>query len=192
MSYTELTDIVKKTRTVRRFRAGEPIEQDFLVEIVDTVRTVSSAMNKQPLRYVVVTDAAMVKAITERAKWASHLEEWQQSESEQPSAYIIFIKDKDYEGYEILDAGISLQTMMLLLTAKGYAGCPLASIDKDHCKELFDLTDTYEVVLGLAVGVADEEVTVVPAKEDTNYYRDAEGNHYVPKRSLEQVLLGKF
>lgn len=192
MIFSEFSDIVKQTRTVRRFKAGELIEQEFLIEIIDTVRTVSSAMNKQPLRYVVVTEPTLVKEITERAKWASHLTEWQQSESEQPSAYIIFVKDRDFEGYEILDAGIALQTMMLLLTAKGYAGCPLASIDKEHCKELFDLTDTYEVVLGLAVGVADEEVKVVPVETDTNYYRDAAGNHYVPKRSLEQVLLGRY
>lgn len=192
MDFKELSDMVRQTRTVRRFKASESISQEFLVEVIDTVRTVSSAMNKQPLRYIVVTEHEMVKGITEKAKLASHLTEWQQSESEQPSAYIIFVKDRDFEGYEILDAGIALQTMMLLLTAKGYAGCPLASVDKEHCKELFDLTDTYEVVLGLAIGVPDEEVTVVPVKEDTNYFRDAEGNHYVPKRSLEQVLLGRY
>ena len=43
----------------------------------------------------------------------------------------------------------------------------------------------------LALGKPREEVVLVPVKEDgsTAYYRDGNQVHYVPKRSLEDILL---
>ena len=49
----------------------------------------------------------------------------------------------------------------------------------------------YSIDLVLALGKPKEEVVLVPVKEDgsTAYYRDGNQVHYVPKRSLEDILL---
>jgi len=192
MDYLELSELIKKTRSVRRFKSGVTIAADELEEVVDAARFVSSALNKQPLRYVVVTESGLVNEISAKAKWASHLEDWDQSESERPSAYIILVNDTTVDGYPMIDTGIVFQAVILLLNAKGYAGCALASIDKDHCRERFSLPDNLEPVIGIAVGVSNEVVDSVPVVEgDTNYYR-VDDVHCVPKRSLDEVLLGSF
>ena len=47
------------------------------------------------------------------------------------------------------------------------------------------------ISLVLALGKPKEQVVVVPVGEDgsTTYYRDENQVHYVPKRSLEEILL---
>ena len=49
----------------------------------------------------------------------------------------------------------------------------------------------YSLALVLALGKPKEEVRMVPVGEDgsTNYYRDENQVHYVPKRALEDILV---
>ena len=51
--------------------------------------------------------------------------------------------------------------------------------------------ENYSVGLVLALGKPKEEVRLVPIGDDgsTTYYRDENQVHYVPKRSLEDVLV---
>ena len=52
-------------------------------------------------------------------------------------------------------------------------------------------SERYTIRLVLALGRPKEEVKVVPVGEsgDVKYYRDEAQVHYVPKRSLEDILL---
>ena len=52
-------------------------------------------------------------------------------------------------------------------------------------------TEKYSLDLVLALGRPKEEVKLIPVKEDGDirYYRDEHQVHYVPKRSLEEILL---
>ncbi len=193
MKFEEFASLVKNTRSVRRFKAGVEINNNELQDIIEVVRYASSALNKQPLKYICVTDKELVNKLTETSKWASHLTEWDQAEDEAPSAFIIMVNDTSIEGYEMIDCGISMQTIMLALASKGYAGCPMASIDKDLCKELFNLQSPLEPLLGIAVGVCDETINIVEVENgDTNYFRSENGDHNVPKRSVDELLIAKY
>lgn len=161
-------------------------------EIIDITRLSSSAMNKQPLKYIIVTKKDLVKKLSNTCKWASHLSSWDQSEDEQPSAFIVVLNDTTIDGFAMLDCGITLNSIMIGLKIKGYASCPLASIDKDLCKNLFNLPQNLEPILGIAVGIEAENIQIVDLKDDTNYYRDQEDNHCVPKRALDEILVGKY
>ena len=193
MDFKELSNLIKSTRSVRRFKSGVSIDKLELKEIVDVARITSSALNKQPLKYIIISNINVVKQLSENAKWAAHLTDWEQSGSEQPSAFIIVLNDTQIDGYELIDTGIVLQTMMLLINSKGYSGCALASVDKDQCKDLFELDENIVPILAIAIGVSDESVESVQIVEnDTNYYRDGKDNHCVPKRSLSEVLIGSY
>ncbi|WP_044418284.1 nitroreductase family protein [Halarcobacter anaerophilus] len=192
MDFKEFKDLVKNTRTTRRFKKNISIFNKDLEEIIDTARVVSSAMNKQPLKYIMVTKKELVEKLSSSSKWASHLENWTQSKDEQPSAFIIVLNDTSIDGYSMLDCGIALNTIMLGLKLKGFASCPLGSIDKELCKNLFSLSKNLEPILGIAVGLENESIKLVDLEEDSNYYRDENDVHCVPKKTLDEVLVGKF
>ena len=91
MQFDEFKDLVKNTRTTRRFKKDIKIEPKELEEVIDIARVTSSAMNKQPLKYLIVTKEELVKNLATTCKWASHLTQWTQSEDEQPSAFIVVV-----------------------------------------------------------------------------------------------------
>jgi len=192
MNYEKFDNLVNTTRSTRRFLPNIEIKKEELEEVIDLVRITSSAKNMQPLKYAVVTNKDLVKQIADTAKWAAHLTQWNQTEEEQPSAFIIVINDTTIDGFAMLDCGISLQTIMLGLKTKGYASCPMASLDKELCSKEFSLEEHLKPMLAIAVGKEDETIHIVEPVEDTNYYRDEKGEHYVPKRKFEDVLVGSF
>ena len=57
--------------------------------------------------------------------------------------------------------------------------------------QVLDIPERYEILLVLALGKPKEEVVMVPIgpEGDIKYYRDANQVHYVPKRTLDEVLL---
>lgn len=192
MNYENFNNLVNTTRSTRRFLPNIEIKKEELEEVIDLVRITSSAKNMQPLKYVIVTNKELVKTISTTAKWAAHLSQWNQKEEEQPSAFIIVINDSTIDGFAMLDCGISLQTIMLGLKIKGYASCPMASLDKELCIREFSLGEHLKPMLAIAIGKEDETIHIVDSKEDTNYYRNEKDEHCVPKRKLEDVLLGNF
>jgi len=190
MNFEDFKTLVKNTRTTRRFKQNITISKDEIVELIDLTRTVSSSKNMQPLKYIIITDEQTKQEIYKPLKWAAHLKEWDQSEDEKPSAYILICDDKSIDGFSMIDLGIAIQTIMLGATSKGYSAAPLASIDKTAYKKLFDLDKHIEPMLIIALGVQDENIQIVDVQNnDTNYYRDKNGNHYVPKRTLKDVLI---
>ena len=90
-----------------------------------------------------------------------------------------------------IESGITAQTMMLGAVEKGYGGCMLGSVQRAKLAETLGIDqERYSIELVLALGKPKEEVKVVPVGEngDITYYRDENQVHYVPKRSLEDVL----
>ena len=75
---------------------------------------------------------------------------------------------------------------------KGYGGCIIGNCRRAELLKLLDLNpEQYFVSLVLALGKPKEEVVLVPLGEDgsTTYYRDNNQIHYVPKRSLDDILI---
>ncbi len=193
MTYEDIYDLVKSTRSTRRFKPGINISDLELKEIISVVSNTSSAKNMQPLKYITVTNKELVKDISNNVTWAAHLRDWEQKEEEQPSAYIIILNDTNIDGFEMFDCGIALQTILLTAKIKGYDSCPLASIDKEQCRNIFSLPNHIKPILGIALGVACENVEIVKVKlDDTNYYRDENDSHCVPKRTTNEILIRTF
>jgi nitroreductase len=131
MKFDEFQNIVKNTRTTRRFKKGVKISKDELLELIDLARVTSSALNMQPLKYIPIVDEKIKEEVYKPLKWAAHLSDWEQAKEEKPSAYILVLNDTRYEGFSMIDSGISMQTIALGANIKGYATCMMASIDKE-------------------------------------------------------------
>lgn len=188
MKFKDFQELVKDTRTTRRFKKGISISKDELLELIDLARVTSSPLNKQPLRYIPIVDEKVKEEVYKPLKWAAHLQEWNQSEDEKPSAYILMINDTRCEGFSMIDSGISMQTIALGANIKGYSACMMASIDKEQYKQLFNLPRYMEPLFMIALGVQNEEIKLVNVQnDDTNYYREGEV-HCVPKRALVDII----
>ena len=82
--------------------------------------------------------------------------------------------------------------MLLGAVEQGLGGCIIASVNKPSLKQALNIPDTYEIVFVLALGKPKEKVVIgpVPASGDIKYWRDTEETHHVPKRSLEDLIIG--
>ena len=190
MNFNDFKNIVDNTRSTRRFKPNINISRDELIQLIELAKNSSSGKNMQPLKYIAITDEQIKDEVYKPLVWAAHLTQWDQSKDEKPSAYILVINDKTIEGFSTIDSGIAMQTIMLGATAKGYAGSILASIDKEAYSKLFKLDSHLEPMFIIALGISDENIKVVDIQNsDTNYYRDENDTHCVPKRSLNEVLI---
>jgi nitroreductase len=190
---TMIKDLVLKNRSYRRFYEDVEVDSQTLRELVDLARLSASASNKQPLRYMLACTKEKNALIFPTLAWADYLKDWNgPSVGERPSAYIVMLADKEISTNFNWDAGICSQSILLGATERGLGGCIIASVNKPSLKQALNIPDTYEIVFVVALGKPKEHVVIepVPADGDIKYWRDAEETHHVPKRSLEDLIIG--
>ena len=71
-------------------------------------------------------------------------------------------------------------------------GCIIASVHKEGLRKALDIPSRYQILLVLALGKPREKVVIetVGPSGDIKYWRDAEGIHHVPKRALDDIIIG--
>lgn len=188
-----MKDLVLKNRSYRRFYEDVGVDNQTLRELVDLARLSASAANKQPLRYMLSCTKEKNAAIFPMLAWAAYLKDWNgPSVGERPSAYIVMLADKEISANFNWDAGICSQSILLGAVEKGLGGCIIANINKPSLKQALNIPDPYEIVFVLALGKPREHVVIepVPSNGDIKYWRDAKATHHVPKRSLEDLIIG--
>ena len=183
--------LIRKARSTRRFDAACPIDVKDLISFIDLARLTPSAGNQQSIRYRVVHDAEC-DAIFPHIRWAAALKDWSGPEpSQRPTGYIVLATAAGKIVPEI-DLGIAAMTMQLAATASGGAACMLGAFDANAIGVKLGLPDSWTARLVMAFGIPDETIELVEGLPDgkaTAYWRDSRGKHYVPKRTLREVLL---
>jgi nitroreductase len=188
-----LRDIVKKNRSYRRFYQEKTIDKSELRELVDLARFCPTGRNLQPLKFFISNDNALNVKIFPTLAWAGYLKNWDgPEEGERPSAYVIVLEDQKISYSSQWDQGIMAQTILLGAVEKGYGGCIIASVKKEELAKVLNLPDHLKVALVLALGFPKEEVVVTNIPEDGSvvYWRDSNGVHHVPKRNLDDLIIG--
>lgn len=187
----ELKDIVRKSRSYRRFFQDRLIGDELLEGWVDMARLTPSGRNMQPLKYALVNTPERCAELFPLLAWAGYLSDWEgPEEGDRPSAYIVMCNDTSLATESKWDQGIASQTMMLGAVEAGYGGCIIGSFRKKELSEWLGLPENLTPVLVLALGIPKEVVILTDVKGgEIKYYRDAGGTHYVPKRSLEDILI---
>ena len=140
-----------------------------------------------------VSARLLVRVWSATLAWAAYLKEWNgPSAGDRPSAYIVILTDKKISANADWDTGICCQSMLLGAVEKGLGGCIIASVNKPSLQQALNIPDTYEIVVVLALGKPKEHIVIepVPASGDIRYWRDAKETHHVPKRSLEELIIG--
>jgi nitroreductase len=188
-----IRDLISKNRSYRRFHQEVDIKLETLRKLVDLARLSASARNAQPLKYILSCQPQKNSLIFSHLAWAGYPTDWPgPCEGERPSAYIIILGDTEISQSSGCDHGIAAQSILLGATEKGLGGCMIASIKRQGLRQALEIPPRYEILLVLALGKPKETVVIetVGPGGDTKYWRDSKGVHHVPKRALDDIIIG--
>lgn len=187
-----LKDLVKQSRSYRRFYGDKKITVKQLRELADLGRLSPSGANRQPIKYILINSKDMNEKVFENIAWAGYLKDWDGPvQSERPAGYIIMLRDTNINKTMTIDEGIAAQSIFLGAAEMGLGGCYIGSFKRKQLSTLLDLSEYFEIALVIALGYPKEEVVLedISENEDVKYWRDENQVHHVPKRTLEQVIV---
>ncbi len=191
----DFRELVLKTRSYRRFDSKVAVSAAAVRDLVDIVRRVPSAANRQPLRYMASCGHSMNARIFTTLSWASALPDWPGPvEGERPKAYVVILHDRDVCEPVPQEVGIAAQTLLLAAVSMGLGGCMLGPTQSVALRQILQLSDNLEITLVVALGAPIERVVLEEAQPGSSlkYYREPDRTHHVPKRRLEDVLLRTY
>ncbi len=186
-----LGELLLKCRSYRRYRAEIQLSPQTLRELIELVRLIPSAFNRQPLRYLLVHEAAWKECVFSHLTWPD-FENWTKpADNERPAAYIIVLGDTALATHFGVEAGIAAQTILLGATERGLGGCIMGVLNRESLSEAMDIPARYKVLLVVALGVPAEQVIVepLPPGQSPRFWRDAKGVQHVEKRSVDELIL---
>lgn len=188
----EFHELVAGARSYRRYDNSKKMTIEELEKLAELGRITPSGANKQYIRFALSADENTNKEIYKNVAWAGYLSDWDgPQEKERPTGYILILRDLTIQKNLTVDEGIVAQTIFLGARSMGYGGCMLMNIKREELMKIFGLDpDRYAISMVIALGVAVEKVEMVEMKDgDVRYYRDEAQTHYVPKRSLNEVIV---
>lgn len=187
MDFLPLTAL---SRSYRSFDESVKVNEETLKYFVSCARLAPSAANKQPLKYFLSCDEKTNALIQVRTRWAAKLPAWKlPPEGHRPTAFIVITVDQTVSEKADRDVGIAAQTILLAAASKGLGGCMIGAFDPAVASDL-NLDARYVPALIVALGKPDEQVIIEDADGSVDYYRDENGIHHVPKRPLNELIIG--
>lgn len=190
----KLLDLIKKSRSYRRFNESKAIPAKDLNLMIEAARFSPSSRNIQPIKYIVCNSPDINAKIFSTLGWAGYLTDWDGPvEGERPAAYIIQLLDTEIAGSCSCDNGITAQSILLQAVELGYGGCMIASVKREQLSNILKIEPRYSIIQVIALGVPVEKV-VVDDMENNNYkyWREENGTHHVPKRTVNELVIKKF
>lgn len=191
----EIYTLTEKARSVRVFNEEKTISEETMRRIVDCARIAPSAGNLQSLKYRICFKHDEVKSVFALTRWAGYLPNVKlPPDGHAPTAFTVIYHDNSVcrkSAFTAIDVGIAAQTINLAARDEGLSTCMIGSFDKDGLNELFGNDDSLESQLVIAIGEPLEYpiLTDLDNSGSIKYYRDESNRHFVPKRSLEEILL---
>lgn len=188
-----LQEIVQKSRSIRSFRPNSPLSRETLTQLIQLARMCPAAMNQQPLKYRLVTESEEIHAMLTVTRWASSLPISLPPVGHEPGGFIVICHDTtvaEQKPIFSIDVGIVAQTIMLGACEMGLGGCIIGSADAQAVAETLAIPSHLIPVLVLGLGIPEETVVLTDVKNnETRYWRDERNIHYVPKRSLDELII---
>ena len=147
MNFKELT---KKRYSVRSY-LSKPVEDEKLIEILETGQIAPSAVNNQPWHFIVIREPDNHKQFTEiyHGDWfnkapvyivicGDHDQSWKRSE--------------DNKDHCDIDTAIAIDHMTLQATELGLGTCWVCNFHIQKCIDYFNLPDNIEPIAILSLG----------------------------------------
>ena len=146
----DLIDTILSRRSIRNYDPKD-IPEDVLRQILEAGRQAPSAVNRQPVRFVVVTDREILKnlcnnVITRFVKAA-------------PVAIAGCADVKSFltGKWAVVDAAIAMQNMVIAAWSLGVGSCWIGACDEKRVKELLEIPEKWKFVALLTLGYPTKE-----------------------------------
>ena len=80
--------------------------------------------------------------------------------------------------------------MLLQAVELGYGGCIIASVKREALAQVLHLPENLEILQVIALGKPKENVVVDDMVDNGyKYWREEDGTHHVPKRTLDELIV---
>ena len=187
----ELLDLMKKRRSIRKFKQHE-VNRDDLLNLIEVACFAHSVCNRQSLRYMIVMDEGRVKDIYAHSSLGlvSHGEAGLTEEEFAPPAYILITAAGDPSTIDYADAGASYQNMALLAMEANLGMFWIHSFAGAALRETLNVPDDQTIIAIIAVGVpAESPVAVNVNPEEKEQYFDSDNKvQKVPKVTSKYLV----
>jgi len=190
----DFLELVKRSRSYRSFDPNRPIAMPQLRKLVELCRYTPSSVNLQVLRFRLCCTPEENALMLARTGWARLLKDQMQlpPPGHGPSAYVVICAAGDADKARFrADAAIAAQTLLLGAADQGLGGCMIGNFNPDDIAQALKLPAGLTPLLVVALGTPDEQIILEDATPggSTAYYRDAQGIHHVPKRTMEELIV---
>ena len=197
-SGASLDSLLKRNRSCRGYDKSYQVHRLQLERIAGVCTRVASAMNRQPLRFRLVTAAdgpaepsgrCPSDIVLDHIRLGAALPELHLPlPGTEPEAFIVICSSVPEDRYVDMDLGIASQSMLLKATEMGLGGIVICAFDREALRRALQLP--LDPLAVLAVGKPAErfELRTVSTGESLKYYRE-DGVHVVPKLGLEDLLI---
>ncbi len=147
----DFIELVKQRRSIRKYKSDK-IPEKQLEYVIEAARLAPSWGNRQPWKFIIVTDQMLKKKITMR-DWAA-----------EAPIVIVGIADPKLSGtrsdkhYYLLDMGIAMEHMILAAAELGLGTCWIGGqFNEDAIREILKIPSQYRVVALTPLGYPDEK-----------------------------------
>jgi nitroreductase len=148
-NFMSLLDISNKRYSVRSYEDKE-VEREKLMQVLEAARIAPSAVNYQPVHFIVVTEKNGRQKLFE-----AYPRPWLK---EAPVIIVvcgdhrISWKRKDGKDHCDIDAAITVDHMTLAATELGLGTCWICAFDAQKCHDLLELPDYLEPIVLMPLG----------------------------------------
>jgi nitroreductase len=166
-------ELAKKRYSVRSYK-NVPVEQDKLLQVLEAGRVAPSAVNFQPLYFIVIREKEMLGKIA-----ATYEREWLR---EAPVIIVVCVdyqkawRRPDGKGHGDIDAAIAIDHMTLAAAELGLGTCWICNFDSMKTYKLLNLPPRSAAVALIPLGYAADQGN--PDRHDTKRKRIDEMVHW--------------
>lgn len=189
----DIEEVVFKRRSIRRFKQN-PIPIEILKKLIDYGRVAPMGGNVQCIEYIIITDPNIRDKFFPLVSWAASLPEIERipEVGRRPTAYIVVLMNTQIKKGGEADVGAAVENILLGAVNYGLGACWMGSINRDKIRELFKISEYYQVAYVISLGYPDEISVMERYTDSFKYWKDKAGLMHIPKRDLDDIVYKIF
>ena len=193
MNSKEIMELLEGRRTYRRFDESKKISDEVVADMKRSAQLASSAMNRQPIKYIYVRTHEIVNSVFDITSWGGALPNnlGRPKINERPVMFVAVLIVKELQNqYSAFDEGLAVSNLTLSAYAHGVGSCILGSVNREKLRRLLNIDDSLDIscVIGFGYPVHTSKIVEVEENEGFKYYLDENLNYIVPKRKIEDTV----
>ncbi|TET24902.1 MAG: hypothetical protein E3J78_00455 [Candidatus Cloacimonadota bacterium] len=159
-----LDEVLKKRRSVRVYE-NKMVEKDKLISVVESSMFAPSACNRQPARFIVVTDKGKVEKIIKHSlggivsnRWATTVPVFIIACAKRTMfVHTIAARFKNIP-YHYLDMGAAIEHLLLKAVEQGLAACWIGWFNRNSIRRILHIPASIEIISLIAIGYESKQI----------------------------------